>query len=215
MNLAKVVASIAIIVLITILVYLSKDSIKQDVDILSQISQPVGLADDEVLSAAETDESEENVISQDEPTSIPSLWQTSENQHNPPILRSDIDDAVLVSYERAVINQLAIGSIVEIYIPQLDQSINILVTHSDLLASGNVSFRGHLESNSLFSFVMTLGETSMFATIGTPDGIFNVSGNQDSAWVIPAASLKKQMNTEMLDYRSIPENKNPPPTGNG
>lgn len=148
----------------------------------------------------------------------PVIWRANDNVANMPHLRSDITDAEPVSYERNLISNLSIGSTIEVLIPQLNESLSILITSSNLLSSGNVSFKGHLISDQLFSFVMTLGKNTMFATIGTPEGIYNVSGNKDSAWVIPAASLKKQMNTDILDYRSKSEleirNENLPSSGN-
>ncbi|MBL4681627.1 MAG: hypothetical protein JKY88_13010 [Pseudomonadales bacterium] len=132
-----------------------------------------------------------------------SLWQSRGEAKDTPHLRSDITDAELVQYDRTKLLEITNGAIVEVYIPQLNENLAVLITSSELLSSGNVSIIGHLKSNEIFSFVMTLGENSMFATIGTAAGIYNVSGNRELAWVIPALSLRKQMNTDVLDYRSI------------
>ncbi|MFT5571076.1 MAG: hypothetical protein ACI9FB_000740 [Candidatus Azotimanducaceae bacterium] len=214
MSFTKILAGIFIIVSATIFAYFLINPNTKEYDAHEGMTSLMS-SSSELVFENKPEASETDVLTAIDSGAIPSLWQTSAKIDNLPNLRSDINDAELVSYQRAFISQLSSGSKVELFIPQLGQSMNVLITSSERLASGNVSLKGHLESNSLFSFVMTLGKKSMFATVGTPGGIFNVSGNQDFAWVIPAASLKKLMDTNVPDYRSAPETENLPSTGNG
>ena len=69
----------------------------------------------------------------------PVIWRANDNVANMPHLRSDITDAEPVSYERNLISNLSIGSTIEVLIPQLNESLRILITSSNLLSSGNVS----------------------------------------------------------------------------
>jgi len=43
----------------------------------------------------------------------------------------------------------------------------------------------------------------MFAMIETPEGVYNIGGNRQLAWVIPALSHSKHINTDVLDYPTI------------
>jgi hypothetical protein len=194
-NFFKVASSITVVVLVVIFIYMQSDSdVKEGQFPIPEIKPRESKVEDDTFDVVRP--------SSGSAESNATIWRAKESITNTPHLRSDITDAELVSYKREVIRNLSIGSTIEVPIPQLHQTLSILITSSDLLSSGNVSMRGHLRSNEIFSFVMTLGESSMFATIGTPEGIYNVSGNKNSAWIIPAASLKKQMNTDILDYRS-------------
>lgn len=136
--------------------------------------------------------------------SVGSIWQMagSHDSDSLPALRDDIVDAALVDYDRNQLIGLDIGDFINVLIPQIDQRLLVEISSSELLPSGNTSIKGRLVSNSLFSFVMTIGEHSMFVTVGTDKGIYNVIGNGTLAWVIPAKSLKSHINPAVMDYRS-------------
>ena len=130
------------------------------------------------------------------------MWTSFDPSLPKPHLRKDIDDAVLLRYQREQLLDLNEGALLDLVIPQIDESLKVRITKREILKSGNLSLKGHIEGDELFSFVMTVGGESVFATLGTREGIYNLSGNRQQVWVIPAASLRKQMNTDILDYRS-------------
>lgn len=198
-GLALLVASLLIAsgVILTLFFQPSPDTFKASI-------QPTASPEVQIVETEPNQPSTDESIAPLSYTPLPnSLWQKSGDAKAKPYLRSDINDAELVQYERTRLLKISKGAIVDVYIPQLNENLAVIITSSELLPSGNVSIKGHLKSNEIFSFVMTIGETSMFATIGTARGIYNVSGNRELAWVIPALSLRKQMNTDVLDYRLI------------
>ena len=86
-------------------------------------------------------------------------------------------------------------------IPQNKQEITVQIDVIKVLPSGNQSISGHALDNHDHGFIMTVGKQSIFATIGTEDGVFNIRGNEDYAWVISSRELNHHLRPEILDYR--------------
>lgn len=118
-----------------------------------------------------------------------------------PHIRSDIVVKTLVKVERAVIDSWRVEDVVRLSIPQNKQEITVQIDVIKVLPSGNQSISGHALDNHDHGFIMTVGKQSIFATIGTEDGVFNIRGNEDYAWVISSRELNHHLHPEILDYR--------------
>ena len=118
-----------------------------------------------------------------------------------PHIRSDIVVKTLVKIERAVIDSWRVEDVVRLSIPQNKQEITVQIDVIKVLPSGNQSISGHALDNHDHGFIMTVGKQSIFATIGTEDGVFNIRGNEDYAWVISSRELNHHLHPEILDYR--------------
>ena len=118
-----------------------------------------------------------------------------------PHIRSDIVVKTLVKVERAVIDSWRVEDVVRLSIPQNKQEITVQIDVIKVLPSGNQSISGHALDNHDHGFIMTVGKQSIFATIGTEDGVFNIRGNEDYAWVISSRELNHHLRPEILDYR--------------
>ena len=118
-----------------------------------------------------------------------------------PHIRSDIVVKTLVKIERAVIESWRVEDVVRLSIPQNKQEITVQIDVIKVLPSGNQSISGHALDNHDHGFIMTVGKQSIFATIGTEDGVFNIRGNEDYAWVISSRELNHHLRPEILDYR--------------
>ncbi|MDZ7781816.1 MAG: hypothetical protein U5K56_02340 [Halioglobus sp.] len=104
-------------------------------------------------------------------------------------------------FNPARLKAIQAGERIELPVPQLTDPVAVEVKSNDTLASGNVSIKGHVNDNRIYSFILTLGESSMFATLGTPNGIFNIRGNSEHAWVIPAKALEGHVDPDVADFR--------------
>ena len=118
-----------------------------------------------------------------------------------PHIRSDIVVKTLGNIERAVIDSWRVEDVVRLSIPQNKQEITVQIDVIKVLPSGNQSISGHALDNHDHGFIMTVGKQSIFATIGTEDGVFNIRGNEDYAWVISSRELNHHLHPEILDYR--------------
>ena len=118
-----------------------------------------------------------------------------------PHIRSDIVVKTLVKIERAVIDSWRVEDVVRLSIPQNKQEITVQIDVIKVLPSGNQSISGQALDNHDHGFIMTVGKQSIFATIGTEDGVFNIRGNEDYAWVISSRELNHHLHPEILDYR--------------
>lgn len=124
--------------------------------------------------------------------------------HKMPHIRADIQEKVLVKIERSIIENWQVEELVELPIPQIDHAVSVKIDTIDVLPSGNRSVIGHLVGEVDTGFIMTLGDRSIFATISTVDGIFNLRGNDDYAWVVSSRQLKRHLDPDIPDYR-VPE----------
>lgn len=120
-----------------------------------------------------------------------------------PHIRSDVVKKVLVKLERSAIGKWQSGDIVELPIPQTGQTVSVKIDTVTVLPSGNKSIIGHRNGAEGNDFIMTIGTGSIFATIGTDDGIFNLSGNEDYAWVVSSRQLKRNLDPDIPDFRVL------------
>lgn len=118
-----------------------------------------------------------------------------------PHIRSDIVDKTLVKIDRALIDSWRVDDFVRLPIPQKQKEIVVQIDSIELLPSSNQLIAGHVPGSPNHVFIMTVGKQSIFATIGTEDGVFNLRGNENYAWIISSRELKQHLRPEILDYR--------------
>ena len=116
--------------------------------------------------------------------------------HNPAI-----PDQVLLEFEMREIKALTAGDVFRIAVPQLEREFNVEITRVEMTPRGNMTLHG---SGDGYPFVMTPGNTTMFATFGTDEGSFNVRGNSTHAWIVASRTLRTFLNTDEPDYRVPP-----------
>jgi len=49
--------------------------------------------------------------------------------------------------------------------------------------------------------VMTISQSSTFATIGTEQGVYNLRGDASVAWIAPARAFNHHVDPSIPDYR--------------
>jgi hypothetical protein len=111
-----------------------------------------------------------------------------------------VANARLLRLDRRRMGEIDTGGELEIPIPQLNATFTVVAERVETKASGARSVRGHIEGDRRFGFVLTLGETSTFATIGTPQGIFNLAGNRELAWIVSQRELDRLLDPSRPDY---------------
>jgi len=132
----------------------------------------------------------------------PLPWQTIDPElvDQLPFIRKDIKHARLLSLNRPTIASLSIEDQIELTIPQLDKGFIVKI---DKISTGNGAVRsiyGHLEGNRVFGFVLTSSDKAVFATIGTAQGVYNLFGNADYAWIVRANEIDGQLDPSKPDY---------------
>lgn len=134
-------------------------------------------------------------------------WLPADPANHPalPQLAADITDARLVTLNRALLLNLSRGESLEIVVPHLrDPVLNATIEQATILPSGAHSLRGQIIGGRNHGLVITLGENSSFATIGTPQGLYNLVGDGNLAWVYPERELKARIDPAQADF-VIPE----------
>lgn len=130
------------------------------------------------------------------------LWiELSPDYPEAPAIRADIPDKRLVKLNRHMLSTLSQGQEVLVSIPHLEEAIRISVRAVDKLASGNTSVLGKVNDNPLLDFVMTIGQNSTFATIGTERGVYNLRGDASVAWIAPARAFNHHVDPSIPDFR--------------
>jgi hypothetical protein len=129
------------------------------------------------------------------------LWEIlMEVPESAPIGRTDVPSRQLVSFDADVIQQLKEGSEIKIELSPI-QSATVSISSVQILPSGNTSLLGKVNDNEWLDFVATIGEASSNATIGTEEGVFNLRGNRDYAWIAPGRAFNHTVDPSIPDYR--------------
>ena len=118
-----------------------------------------------------------------------------------PAIRDDVQNARLAGFDRHQIGALQKGDVMTIPIPQTNRSYLVNVTAVKTTKNGNKVIRGRIDGT-LNGSIFTLGKSGLFATVGTPDGIFNVNGHDSLAWIVEARELNHHVDPDVRDYVS-------------
>ncbi|XOV89503.1 MAG: hypothetical protein ACFHX7_06365 [Pseudomonadota bacterium] len=140
-----------------------------------------------------------------------SIWQALSQApaDAPPPIDPDLKDQVLVGFDVERLSSLAAGERFSFLIPQEQRTAEVWVESVERLASGNLSIKGAIDGQQPYSFVMTIGRTSVFATFGTPSGTYNLRGNTAYGWIASTRAMREQFSPTRPDYR-VPEPASPP-----
>jgi hypothetical protein len=140
------------------------------------------------------------VVASPEPDNA-ALWGAVEpaNYKTLPYLRGDVEGARLVALA-PLLRQIKPGDELLLPIPQLPDPLDVVITRETINASGSRSLQGSLRDDPRFGVVLTLGETTTFATLSTPAGIYNLRGGLDLAWIVSSRELNKVIDPSVPDY---------------
>jgi hypothetical protein len=130
-------------------------------------------------------------------------WQEDDTTVEPPVIRQDVPNLTLFGYHRDQFIQLTPGDTVDLALPAPGNTARIWVDKVIKNPSGSLTVNGKVDGHPDYSFVMTLGEESVSATIGTADGVFNLRGNKSHAWIGLGRSFNHHVNPETPDYRVV------------
>ena len=131
-----------------------------------------------------------------------STWLETDPNIQAPHIRQDVPDLSLFGIQRDRFLGLEAGDSVSMALPEPEQNINVWVDKVTKNPSGSVTINGKVDGYADYSFVMTLGPETTFATIGTSSGVFNLRGNKSHVWIGRARSFNHHVNPEIPDYRS-------------
>tara|TARA_R110002072_G_scaffold31735_2_gene97495 strand:+ start:13153 stop:13803 length:651 start_codon:yes stop_codon:yes gene_type:complete len=131
-----------------------------------------------------------------------STWLETDPSIQPPHIRQDVPNLSLFGIQREKFLELESGDLVTMALPEPQQNISVWVDKVTKNPSGSLTINGKVDGYSDYSFVMTLGPESTFATIGTSSGVFNLRGNKSHVWIGLARSFNHHVNPATPDYRS-------------
>jgi hypothetical protein len=139
------------------------------------------------------------------------FWQEAGERNLPsaPPIRADIQNKALVRIDKKVLNQLGKDSVLRFTIPQTGASYSALIDRERSLPSGNRNLVGSLIGSEINRRVLiTLGPGTVFATLNTPEGVYNLKGNRELAWVVASSELSRHEDSHVPDY-TVKKLKNP------
>ena len=124
-----------------------------------------------------------------------------------PVRELHLENSVLVALD-PTIRQWQEGDPISLTIPQLGATYKTVVGHVETGIGGSRSYIGRLPDAGLYSYVITVGEQSAFAHLGTPQGTFELVGGKELAWLTPGASFERLFDYTKVDYVSRRDEKN-------
>lgn len=118
-----------------------------------------------------------------------------------PPLKGDVTDAVLVEYDLSL-RTYEVGDTIVLHIPQIDMTYKPKIKKIKHPNSSNRTIIGHLieGEDRLFGFVITLGEKNAFAHISTPEGSYELVGNDKVGWLMPTRNMDQDVDYSKPDY---------------
>ena len=132
----------------------------------------------------------------------PILWhEVTDSNLVPPTIRKDIEDRTLIQLDNETIDLMKPGMTVKLIVPSIEDPLEVEVEQVSQTSSGNLTILGKINGNPWLDFVATFGESSSNATIGTEQGVFNLRGNRDLAWIASGRSFNHLVDTNVPDYR--------------
>ena len=130
-------------------------------------------------------------------------WLETDTSIAAPPIRQDVPNLSLFGIERQKFMDLQAGDSVTMSLPKPGNNISVWVDKVAKNPSGSLTITGKVDGYSDYSFVMTLGPKSTFATIGTSSGVFSLRGNRSHVWIGLARSFNHHVNPDTPDYRSV------------
>jgi hypothetical protein len=187
---------VAVTIIAAVLVFLQLD-LGQTVDLEESPapqSEPIATADSEVAQADTTSTS---------PRNHASIWRETAEVANTPQIRGDVPDLSLYAFDRDTLTKARAGDKLSIQLPEPVAEAELWVESANLNTSGSITLAGKVDGYSDYSFVMTLGPKSTFATIGTAAGVFNLRGNLQHFWVGLGRSFNHHVDPTKPDFRIV------------
>ena len=131
-----------------------------------------------------------------------SMWTVSDAPPGDlPHRRIDVEEAGVLRFDRGTLARLRPGDVTTIVLPDPARSVSLTVEAVSTTPSGSRQIAGQLTGSRLHPFLVTLSGGSMFATVGTRAGTYNIRGGTSHAWVFTGASLNDNVDSSIPDYR--------------
>lgn len=141
--------------------------------------------------------------------SAPILWPLEASQRQIEIKRRNKINALIIDLKRDLLDNLTLGEQLNLYIPQTQRRLTITlksIKQGRYSESRIATIDG---ANGAYSAYFTLGKTTLYGSIETPEGIFHVEKRDANDAVIYAASeIRKNLDYSVSDAVaiSLPEN---------
>jgi hypothetical protein len=116
-----------------------------------------------------------------------------------------LEDQRFLKLNRSRLEALQVGDTLELWMPQESQVLEVVIIRRIVTDSGNTVMNGNLDGDENYPFVMTIGQTSTFATISTREAVYSLQGDTELAWVASSVALKQYFPQKQNDY-VIPNN---------
>jgi hypothetical protein len=116
----------------------------------------------------------------------------------------DVGQPPLLQLDRARLVALEPGDTIVFPVPQVQQRFTgSVISVSDF--NGDSFISGKLDGSEPFGFTLTVGSNATVATLNTPHGTFELSGNREFAWLIDRAVLEQRVDPNIPDTVQVVE----------
>ena len=117
-----------------------------------------------------------------------------------PVRELELEDSVLVVLTPAM-RRWQSGDTITLTVPQVGATYKTVIDRIETGVGGSRSFFGRLAPGNMpYSYVITVGERSTFAYLGTPHGPFKLEGGNELAWLTPGVSYDRLFDYTESDY---------------
>jgi hypothetical protein len=141
--------------------------------------------------------------------SAPVLWSLEVPQRQIEIKRRNNINASIIDIERDLLDNLTLGEQLNLYIPQSKRRLTITLKSIKLGRYSESRIASVDGANGAYSAYFTLGKSSLYGSIETPEGVFHVEKRYtDEAVIYAASEIRKGLDYSVSDAIgvSLPEN---------
>ena len=124
-----------------------------------------------------------------------------------PAHREVVPGRALVAFS-ANLGTLDVGDEMALAVPQLDTVFSVRIEEVHRGPGGARAFTGTLRSQGAIrdhGFVLTVGQRNTFAQFSTPEGSYELVGNNRVGWLMATANMDRDVDYSVPDYRPAPD----------
>lgn len=136
--------------------------------------------------------------------SAPALWPLNQHYNQVEIKRRNRFNALAIDIKRDLIENLSLGEKLNLYIPQTQRSLTITLSSIQQGKYSESRIAGVDGTKDRYTAYFTLGNTTLYGTIETPEGSFHIEKKETEDAVIYAASeIRKNLDYSVSDAVTV------------
>ena len=129
------------------------------------------------------------------------MWSVIEGDYIPEIrgYQGNVEGAIPLALKIKWSWEITVGENITIFIPQIDSHFTVTVTQVKSQLRG-IKVITATSVDDAVELLLTLGQNSTFANLGTPQGSYELVGTASYGWLVPSKHMDQHIDYVKSDY---------------